>query len=693
MHKFSIAAMCLAALAGVARSQQIVVPLNCAFANPGISGLTWRTTAFKFQMVYDNTLFTGNGVTGPITINRLRFRAEDGEANLGGQAYTNVSVRLYDTPTTTVTVQSITATGTPTTTNVPTTGITNLAFTSGAADANRSFTLVGTSGANLGVTRFISTNSSTSITVSAAFPVAPVAGDTFDVIRAPITYVNTAQTFTANIGANTGAVENFATVNVAPASGSFPNDYVIDLPLTTGAFVYDPTTMGNLVIEVSTPNAPAPNATSLIPLGTSAAAAGRARRNSAATATATAGTLSDFGSIVKIDFTGPGGQTSFEPASVVSIGAACNAQTPNIQQYFGNELFDLANTSLTFTPDNVLAPVNYTVTSGTTPVDLTKATGAANTGDDTLTTHNLALNGWLAPFAYAGGSTADLIACTNGFVWLGTTTAATANPSVANWLGGGASNYPARFAACWHDFLATRNTTTNPLAGMYVATDTTGGAGNAVTYVTWRETAEFNTVTATGGHSVNTFQMVFSEATGQVEMRFGAMAPLMTGCTTGFTRGTMGAGVNSIDSGSRNLSHELPTQGNGPNGTQGALLLGTSARLSYTQSTTFTAVNIPATAAFGAYIFDLAVFEPGIQVPGLLAPGCLLTLQLSPQHEIIQLDLLGGPATTTTGAFGPVPNAPFVFNGVSLYVQYAYLDGVTNLWSSSNTLKFKLGNS
>lgn len=693
MHNYSLAAMCLAALASTAVSQQIVVPLNSAFFNAGVSGLTWRTTAFKFQMMYDNTLFTNNGVTGPITINRLRFRAEDGEKNLGGQVYTNVSVRMYDSPLGTATVQSITASGTPTTTNVPTTGITNLAFASGTTDAARSFTLVGTSGANLGVSRFISTNSSTSITVSAAFPVAPVAGDTFDVIRAPITYVNTAQTFAANVGANVGAIETFAAVNVAPASGSVPNDYVIDLTLTTGAFVYDPTTMGNLVIEVGTPNVPAPNATSLVPFGTSAAAVGRARRNSATTTTAVAGSLSDFGSIIKIDFVGPGGQTSFDPASVVSIGAACNSQTPNIQQYFGNELFDLANTSLTFTPDNVLAPINYTVTSGATPVDLTKATGATNTVDDSLTTHNLATNGWLAPFAYAGGTTTDLIACTNGFVWLGTTTAATASPSVNNWLGGASLNYPARFAACWHDFTGTRNTTTHPLTGMYVATDTTGGPGNAVTYVTWREVGEFNSVSATGGHSVSTFQMVFSEATGQVEMRFDTMAPLMTGCTTGFTRGTMGGGVNSIDSGSRNLSHELPTQGNGPNGTQGALLLGTSARLSYTQSTTFTAVNIPNTAAFGAYIFDLAAFQPGIQLPGILAPGCLLTLQLSPQHEIIQLDLLGGPATTTTGAFGPVPNAPFVFNGVPLYVQYAYLDGVTNLWSSSNTLKFLLGNS
>ncbi|MEQ1632216.1 MAG: hypothetical protein ABL997_07565 [Planctomycetota bacterium] len=692
MHKLALTALALAAFAGVARSQQIVIPLNCTFANPGVSGTTWRATAFKFQMVYDNTLFTGNGVTGPMTINRLRFRAEDGEANLGGQVYSNVSVRLYDTPTTTVTVQSITATGVPTVTNVPTTGIVNLAFASGAADANRSFTLVGTSGANLGVTRFISTNSSTSITVSAGFPVAPIAGDTFDVIRAPITYVNTAQTFAANLGVNVGATETFPTVTVAPASGSFPNDYIIDLPLTASAFVYDPTTMGNLVIEVSTATAPAPNPTALVPFGTSAAAVGRARRNSAATATATAGALSDFGSIVKMDFVGPGGQTSFDPASVVSIGAACNAQSSNIQQYFGNQLFDLANTSLMFTPDNLLAPINYSVGAGATAVDLTKATGLANTSDDALTTHNLALNGWLAPFAYPGGSAVDFLGCTNGFVWLGTTTAATANPTIANWLGGGASNYPARFAACWHDFLGTRNLTTSPLAGMYIATDTIGGPGNAVTYVTWRETGEFNSVAATPGHSVNTFQIAFFEATGQVEMRFGAMNPLTTGCTTGFTRGTLGAGINSTDSGSRNLSHELPAAATGPNGTQGALLLGTSARLSYTQTTTFTAINIPATAAFGAYIYDFNVFEPGLQVPGLLAPGCLLTLQLSPEHAIIQFDLLGGPATTTTPAFGPVPNAPLVFNGVPFYVQYACIDGGTSLWYSSNTLKFVLGN-
>ena len=692
MKKFSLAALCLAAFAGNAVAQQVVMPLNTAFFAPGISGLTWRTTAFKFQMMYANSLMTSQGMTGPVLINRVRFRAEDGEANLGGQVYSNVSVRLYDTPTTTVKVQSITATGVPTVTSVPTTGIVNLAFASGTTDATRSFTLVGTSGANLGVSRFISTNSSTSITVSAGFPVAPLAGDTFDVIRAPITFVNTAQTFAANVGANTGTTEVFPIVQVAPASGSFPNDYVIDLPLTTSAFLYDPTTMGNLVIEVSVAAAPAPNPTALIVFGTSAAATGLARRNSATTPTAVAGGLSDFGSVIKLDFVGPGGQTSFDPAKVVSIGAACNAQSSNIQQYFGNEVFDLANSSLMWTPDSLAAPVNYSVAAGATAVDLSKATGLANTGDDALTTHNLAANGWLAPFAYPGGSAVDFLGCTNGFVWLATTTSATANPSVANWLGGAASNFPARFAACWHDFLGTRNLATNPLAGMYIATDTTGGPGNAVTYVTWRETGEFNTVSATPGHSINTLQLAFFELTGQVEMRFGAMNPLTTGCTTGFTRGTLGLGVNSTDSGSRNLSSELPTAATGPNGPRGALLLGTSSRLSYNQSTTFTAVNIPATAAFGAYIYDFAVFEPGIQVPGLLNPGCLLTLQLSPQHAIIQFDLLGGPATTTTPAFGPVPNAPFIFNNVPFYVQYACIDGGTSLWYSSNTLKFTLGN-
>ncbi len=696
MHKLTIAATGLMLFAGALRAQQLVVPDGQVFFDSGISALTWRTTLFHFQMIYDNSTFLANGVTGPITINRLRFRAKDAEANLGGQIYSGVSVRLSDAPTSTaLALSASTSAVASTTTVIQTTGLIASQFASGASDVQRCFSLTFTSGANVGQTRVVSANTATSITVSLAFPSVPAVGDTFDVTRAPITYNNMAQNFAANVGANVGLPETFASVPVAPASGTVPNDYIIDLPLGVSAFTYDPTTMGNLVIDVNAPSAPAPNATSLINFGTSSVAAtSKARRSSTATAGATFGALSDFASIVLMDFTGVGGSsTASIPATVVSYGAGCNAQSANVNQYFGNEDFDLRGPgkSLLFTPDSLVAPTSYAVTAGTNAVDLNQALGAVNSGDDALTTETPP---WLAPFAFPGGTTTQLLACTNGFVWLGTTTAATANPSVANWLGGGATGYPARFAPCWHDFIGTRNSVTNPGSGMYVFTDTIGGPGNAITYVTWKDTGEFASVSATGGHSVNSFQCVFFEATGQVEFRFGAMALRGGNAITGFTQGTLGAGINCTDSGSRDLSAELPHASAGPNGAQGALTLTTSARPIVNTSTTFTASNIPAGDVIGLYLYDFVPLSPGVQFPPLVAPGCILSLAFSPNWGFV-LDLPTGPTSTSPSFPGPLGapvypgGSPFV--GAHFYVQYASAVGVGGPFHTSNALDLKLG--
>lgn len=62
--------------------------------NSGTSTTPFSTTAGLRQYIYDTTHFTNAGVTGPITITRLRVRAADGVKNLGGNVYAGATVQL-----------------------------------------------------------------------------------------------------------------------------------------------------------------------------------------------------------------------------------------------------------------------------------------------------------------------------------------------------------------------------------------------------------------------------------------------------------------------------------------------------------------------------------------------------------------------------------------------------------------------
>src|SRR5262249_30819710 len=190
--------------------------------------------------------------------------------------------------------------------------------------------------------------------------------------------------------------------------------------------------------------------------------------------------------------------------------------------------------------------------------------------DSALVVHPLGFT-----FAYPTGSTTSISACTNGFIWLDSAMTSTdSTPAVLELLG--ATNYTARIAPCWYDFHAGRNTATHPNAGLHVLTDTSGGPGNAVCYVTWNHVGVVNQ-TAASGASVSDFQCVLYEASGVVEMRFGTMQVTPASLAiTGWSPGTV-AGVTSRHPGPRDLSYELnfTTQ---PDGTVHALTLNVTAR-------------------------------------------------------------------------------------------------------------------
>jgi hypothetical protein len=635
----SLLSLIAVAAAVTAQQAQIVLPdnhhLSESLTQVGNFGSTswWRTTAGRFQVIYEASHFISAGITGPIQITKLRFRGEDGEHNLGGQVYTGVTVELGTTTLTTATYNTTT----------------------------------------------FATNRT------------PVAPDT---------------TTMGTLGTTT--------VTIAPSAGTVPTNWTIDIDLAAigAAITFDPTTAErNLLIDITMPTAPsntAPLALVGIQDTTGGVAAVRGRGINTATPGSLTGTASTAPPVIGLEFAGTGGYGTIVPARNEFYGAACGgAPSTFYQAWVNGQPWDL-NNGFRLVPDNVVAPNFYTVVAGAAAVDPTQIGSAAlSTADDAVVTHPLGFT-----FNYPGGSTTSVKPSTNGFLWLDATmTLADFSPTVLEWLGNTAATpQTARFAPYWHDLNAGRNVALNPLAGLHAVTDTSGGAGNAVCYVTWLNVGEFNSVVQPG-HANWTFQLVLSEATGAVEFRYGAMPTHVTSSGTtaggpaalvGFTRGRIPAG-NSVDPQSRDLSAEVPfsTSIEGANGNIGQVAVATpiaggtqyGGRLFGGQSVTWNAVNVPTGALLGAQLIDIAGSSPGLFVPTVTAPGCVLSTTLSP--ILWETFFLPPNAVTGTVPFALAAGYNPGVLGFNLHAQFVLLDGLFNggdlITAASNAIKHTVG--
>jgi hypothetical protein len=579
-------------LAAFASAQSLVLPDNCNLIGPTVTTSTWRSTAGHFQLAYDSTNFTAAGVTGPIAITHLRFRAHDGQPDLGGNVFSGVTVQLGD---------------------------------------------------------------------------------------CAVDHMVMSSTFATNRGAM-GTVGT-TTFTLTPAGGGVPNDYVIDIDLGAigAAYLYDPTTGNDLLIEI-THNVPVPS-TNLVTFaaGSGTLASARGRMLTTSSLTATTGSLL-APPVVEVQFAGPGGYAAHMPARLERIGHACGGTFQSFYQDFQpSEPFDLANTSITMIPNSVVAPTSYTVVAGTTPPDFTKLNLTPNSIADTAVV-SVPLG---FTFPYMSGSTTSIGACTDGYVWLDPAmTIADATPTVLELIGSSVAQ-TARVAPLWFNFHAGRNTATHPNAGLHVLTDPSGGPGNNVCYVTWYKVG-LSATTAVGGASVSDMQCVLYEATGVIEMRYGQMqvGPGTIGIT-GFSPGRIGT-VPSFHPGPRNLSHELPFI-TGPDSGVNALSHGTStqARPVIGTSITFQSYNQPANEVLGLLCLDVAATEPAVNVPGLMAPGCGISMSST---FLIQEVVVAPPSTWTSLPLAIQPT----WLGLQFYSQYFASDA--NLqFTSSNGLRLTVG--
>ncbi|MBL8755515.1 MAG: hypothetical protein JNK15_19605, partial [Planctomycetes bacterium] len=382
------------------------------------------------------------------------------------------------------------------------------------------------------------------------------------------------------------------------------------------------------------------------------------------------------------------------------------------QGFLNGQAFDLGG-GLTMTPDNPASPSVYTVTPGAPAPDTTQVNPAA----DVIADDGVALRPLGFTFNYPTGSTSQIVASSNGFVWLDAAMTDTGFAALSNRLLGdpvATTSVPpysgARLAIFWKDLNMVRNVGLNPLAGLHVRTS--GAPGSQVCYITWWNIGEFNVVSGTGvqGHTDWTFQIAIHEATGVVEYRYGNVPAFATASTTtvncyatlvGFSPGRIGGatGQNARDPQNRDLSLEAPFT----TGVEGAISnIGLTAlatpnagggqyggRMFAGQTITWNVSNVPQGTVIGAQLLDVSASRPGFQAPTITAPGCMISTSLG--ATLWEINVL--PGSTITGTVPFVVPAGLI--GIDLYAQWIALDGLFGgpnlITSSSNAIKHTLG--
>lgn len=352
-------------------------------------------------------------------------------------------------------------------------------------------------------------------------------------------------------------------------------------------------------------------------------------------------TTGQMGRILMYTSTSGGGTVL---ATATPVGAGCvNRASATFYETFAAGTFDLSNTAWQMIPTGTGYLVLPTANNWWTPV-------GANIGltDDSVSAAlplGFTLN-------YPGGSTTDVYASSNGFVWAQANTAngcCTGDP--AGFVAGAA-----RWSPLWNDL--------NPGAGGTVVWDQ--DPINGAAYLTYTNVPEYAT------SNLNTFQVAFFSS-GVVEMRFQSCSILSHQVLTGWTPG------NSLDPGSIDISAQatIVTQPD-----LRSLAFTSSARPIGGTSINLITSNVPIPAPFGAVLVGFS--NPNLPLAGFGMPGCT-------QYSDGLATLLFFPTGSSHSMAFSVPNYP----GVTLHTQsavYAPASGATPLGAvASNGITLLIG--
>jgi len=320
------------------------------------------------------------------------------------------------------------------------------------------------------------------------------------------------------------------------------------------------------------------------------------------------------------------------PAQNTNYGTGCPNISATAYENFPANTIDLSNASIRLTPTGV----GYAVTPGTTSTFYTHTVPGLALGDDA--------NGTLAlptAFAYPGGSTSTLTICSNGFIWMQANTSTDFSPTVPELF----SN-AARLCPMWCDGVPDGATN---VANVFAEVDAVANKA----YVSYVNIPIFGGV----GGTMNV-QVELDLTSGAIEYRYGAIS-CGNACIVGWTPGTP---LSTVNAGNIDISTQLAAGFSTSATEQVALALASTTPPIIGTAMTFTASNIPATAALSVYVCSAGQVNPGLDLGGIGAPGCFAHVSLP---EIFAQDILTNP--TGTAAL-TIPNDPF-FVGQQFFSQ------------------------
>lgn len=343
-----------------------------------------------------------------------------------------------------------------------------------------------------------------------------------------------------------------------------------------------------------------------------------------------------------LDVNGP----PFVSRSVTTLGTGCYRLSPAFYEEFPTGTFDLNGWSMRIAPD---AFGQQEVTAAGFFVWPSPAAVALPLGDETDAPLNLP-----TPFPYPGGSTSQLVVCSNGYVSVGYGNGVGNQVAGANWL-----QAQRWIWGTWHDF--------DPSAGGSVRAESIGN----VTYITWLDVPTKNFA------DFNIWQLQFDRQTGSVTwawVHLSGIGDYLVGSNRG---------LGSQNLGSFDLTALLPGGFRvGTDNYQPMVLSGTAPTFGGTA--TFTTTAIPATASVLLQVVGLTPHAQGLDLSSFGMPGCrqyasadaVFILLPSGGQAVYSigipndLGLQGLPLVAQTLAFAPGLNAVGVLasNGVHAVV-------------------------
>jgi hypothetical protein len=340
-------------------------------------------------------------------------------------------------------------------------------------------------------------------------------------------------------------------------------------------------------------------------------------------------------------------------ASSTTYGTGCYSLARSYYENFATAAsFDLGNSNPVTNLQHVFLGNAYLVLSA--PAAWHTPTGTnLGLGDDTETNQALPFT-----FPYPGGTTTQLVICSNGFISPAASNGISYQPDPNALLAG----FP-RYCVFWHDL--------NPSAGGQVIFDS--DPANGVVYVTWLNVQVY------GAGGSNTFQAAFF-ATGNVELRYQSMSGQAITYPNVIVGWSPGGGGR--DPGSRDISASVPFQTDTADAAP--LALASSARPVLGTTINLLTTAIPPGTPAGALIFSFAHHDPGLSLASLGMPGCL---------QYVGLDVtvvFAGTGTTNTRPVA-IPSNP-IHAGSHVYVQTATFSPGFNALGviASNGLDLKL---